>query len=60
VAAVATALFGHLRAGHDASSFVGAAEHGLLVAVVFLIAAAGAVSWLPKHARAPEAVPQPA
>jgi EmrB/QacA subfamily drug resistance transporter len=60
VAAVGTALFGNLGAGHDASSFVGAAEHGLLVALVFLIAAAGAVSWLPKHARAPEAVPQPA
>jgi MFS family permease len=60
VAAVGTALFGNLGAGHDASAFVGAAEHGLLVAVVFLIAATGAVSWLPKHARAPEAVPQPA
>jgi MFS family permease len=60
IAAVGTALFGNLGAGHDAGAFVGAAEHGLVVSVVFLVAAAGAVSWLPKHARAPQAVPLPA
>ncbi len=60
VAAVGTAVFDDLGSGHGAAAFVGAAEHGLVVAIVFLIAACGAVSWLPKHAREPEAVPQPA
>jgi MFS family permease len=60
VAAVGTALFDHLGSGHGAAAFVGAAEHGLVVAIVFLIGACGAVCWLPKHAREPQAVPQPA
>jgi hypothetical protein len=60
IAAVGTALFGNLGGGHDAAAFVGAAEHGPVVSVVFLIAATGAVSWQPKHARAPQAVPLPA
>ena len=57
VAAVGTALFDHIGSGHGAAVFVGAAEHGLVVAIVFLVAAYGAVSWLPKWAREPEAVP---
>ncbi len=52
IAAVGTVLFDRLGAGHGAGAFVGAANHALLVAVAFLIAACAAVSWLPKHARA--------
>ena len=60
VAIIGTALFDHLGSGHGAASFVGAAEHALFVVIVFLIGAASAVCWLPKHAREPESVPQPA
>jgi len=52
IAAVGTELFDHLGSGHGAAAFVGAADHGLLVAVAFLAAACTAVFWLPKHARA--------
>jgi hypothetical protein len=37
---------------HGPAAFVGAADHALLVAVAFLVAACAAVFWLPKHARA--------
>jgi hypothetical protein len=33
-------------------AFVGAADHALVVAIVFLVAACVAIFWLPKHARA--------
>jgi MFS family permease len=52
IAIVGTALFDTLGAGHGRAAFVGAADHALLVAVVFLAAACTAVFWLPKHARA--------
>jgi EmrB/QacA subfamily drug resistance transporter len=51
IAIVGTVLFDKLGSSHARAAFVGAADHGLIVAIVFLIAAAGAVSWLPKHAR---------
>jgi MFS family permease len=51
IAAVGTVLFDRLGAGHGATAFVGAANHGLLVAVGLLVAAGAAVCWLPKHAR---------
>jgi hypothetical protein len=51
IAVVGTVLFDKLGSSHARAAFVGAADHGLIVAIVFLIAAAGAVSWLPKHAR---------
>jgi EmrB/QacA subfamily drug resistance transporter len=52
IAAAGTVLFDRLGAGHGAAAFVSAADHGLLVAIAFLIAAGTAVLWLPKHARA--------
>ena len=52
IAAVGTVLFDRLGAGHGPAAFVGAADHALLVAVAFLVAACAAVFWLPKHARA--------
>ena len=52
IAAVGTVLFDHLGAERGPAAFVGAADHGLLVAVGFLVAAGAAVFWLPKHARA--------
>jgi EmrB/QacA subfamily drug resistance transporter len=52
IAAVGTVLFDQLGGGHGPAPFVGAADHGLLVAVAFLVAACTAVLWLPKHARA--------
>ena len=52
IAAVGTVLFGELGDTHGAAAFVGAADHALLVAVGFLVAACAAVFWLPKHARA--------
>jgi EmrB/QacA subfamily drug resistance transporter len=51
IAAVGTVLFDTLGAAHGPAAFVGAADHALLVAVVFLIAAGGAVCWLPRQAR---------
>jgi MFS family permease len=51
IAGVGTVLFDRLGAGHGATAFVGAADHGLLVAIAFLIAAGTAVFALPKHAR---------
>ncbi|MGZ4273975.1 MAG: MFS transporter, partial [Solirubrobacteraceae bacterium] len=51
IAVVGTVLFDSLGSGHRPAAFVGAADHALLVAVAFLIAACAAVLWLPKHAR---------
>jgi hypothetical protein len=51
IAVVGTVLFDAAGAGHGAGAFVGAADHALLVAVGFLVAAGAAVLWLPKHAR---------
>jgi hypothetical protein len=51
VAAVGTVLFNSLGDGFGPAAFVGAADHGLLVAIGFLAAAAAAVFMLPKHAR---------
>jgi len=52
IAVVGTVLFDRLGSGHGPAAFVGAADHALLVAVGFLVAACAAVFWLPKHARA--------
>jgi hypothetical protein len=52
IAAVGTELFDHLGSGHGPTAFVGAADHGLVVAVAFLVAGCAAVFWLPRHARA--------
>ncbi len=52
IAAVGTVLFAQLGGGHGPAAFVGGADHALLVSVAFLVAACGAVFWLPKHARA--------
>src|ERR1700733_8693319 len=51
IAAVGTVLFDSLGHGFGPAAFVRAADHGLLVAVGFLVCAAVAVLWLPKHAR---------
>jgi EmrB/QacA subfamily drug resistance transporter len=51
IAAVGTVLFDTLGHGFGPAAFVRAADHGLLVAIGFLVCAAVAVSWLPKHAR---------
>jgi EmrB/QacA subfamily drug resistance transporter len=52
IAAVGTVLFDQLGHGHGPVAFVGAADHALIVAIAFLVAAAVAIFWLPKHARA--------
>jgi MFS family permease len=52
IAVVGTVLFDQLGAGHGSAAFVGAADHGLLVAVALLFTSCTAVLWLPKHARA--------
>jgi EmrB/QacA subfamily drug resistance transporter len=52
IAGVGTVLFDRLGSGSGPTAFVGAADHALLVAVAFLVAACAAVFWLPKHARA--------
>jgi EmrB/QacA subfamily drug resistance transporter len=52
IAAVGTVLFDRLGSGHGPVAFVGAADHALVVAIVFLVAACVAIFWLPKHARA--------
>jgi hypothetical protein len=52
IAAVGTVPFDQLGNGHGPAAFVGAADHALLVAVAFLVAAGAAVFWPPKHARA--------
>jgi EmrB/QacA subfamily drug resistance transporter len=51
IAAVGTVLFDSLGHGFGPAAFVRAADHGLLVAIGFLVAAAGAVFLVPKHAR---------
>jgi hypothetical protein len=45
-------LFDQLGRAFGRTAFVNAADHGLLVSVGMLVAAAVAVCWLPKHARA--------
>jgi EmrB/QacA subfamily drug resistance transporter len=52
IAAVGTVLFDRLGHGHGPVAFVGAADHALIVAIAFLVAAVVAIFWLPKHARA--------
>jgi predicted MFS family arabinose efflux permease len=52
IAAVGTVLFDRLGSGHGPAAFVGAADHALVVAIVFLVAACVAIFWLPRHARA--------
>lgn len=51
IAAVGTVLFDQLGSAHGPGAFVVAADHALLVAVAFLVAAGAAVFWLPRHAR---------
>jgi MFS family permease len=51
IAVVGTVFFDQLGRGHTPLAFMGAADHALLVAVTFLLAAGAAVFWLPKHAR---------
>jgi len=52
IAAVGTVLFDQLGRAFGPAAFVSAADHGLLVSLGMLVAAALAVCWLPKHARA--------
>lgn len=52
IAVVGTVLFGVLGDGHGAAAFVRSADHALLVAVGFLVAAFAVTWWLPRHARA--------
>ena len=52
IAAVGTVFFDRLGGSHGPAAFVGAADHGLFVAVALLIAAFTAVWFVPKHARA--------
>jgi MFS family permease len=51
IAIVGTVLFDALGEGHDAAAFVDAADHGIRIAVGFLVAAFLATWWLPRHAR---------
>jgi predicted MFS family arabinose efflux permease len=51
IAVVGTVLFDQVGGGHGPLTFMGAAEHALLVAVAFLGGAGAAVFWLPKHVR---------
>jgi len=50
IAVVGTVLFDQVARGHGAAVFMGAANHALVVAIGFLVAAGLAVCWLPKHA----------
>jgi EmrB/QacA subfamily drug resistance transporter len=52
IAGAGTVLFNRLGGSSGPTAFVGAADHALLIAVAFLVAASAAVFWLPKHARA--------
>jgi EmrB/QacA subfamily drug resistance transporter len=51
IAVVGTVLFGVLGDGHGPAAFVHSADHALLVAVGFLVAAFAVTWWLPRHAR---------
>jgi MFS family permease len=51
IAVVGTVLFSRLGHGQGPLAFLGATDQALLVAVAFLVLAAAAVCWLPKHAR---------
>jgi MFS family permease len=55
IAVVGTVLFGVLGDGHGPAAFVRSADHALLVAVAFLVAAFAVTWWLPRHARAESA-----
>jgi ABC-type spermidine/putrescine transport system permease subunit I len=51
IAVVGTVLFGVLGHGHGPAAFVRSADHALLVAICFLVAAFAVTWWLPRHAR---------
>ena len=51
IAAVGTVLFETVGDGSGPAAFVAAADHALLVAVGFLVAAFPVVFWLPRHTR---------
>jgi MFS family permease len=51
IAVVGTVLFGVLGGDHGPAAFVRSADHALLVAVGFLVAAFAVAWWLPRHAR---------
>ena len=51
IALVGTVLFDRLGGRLGPGAFVDAAQHGLIVAIAFLVAAAISVLWLPRHAR---------
>lgn len=51
IAVVGTVLFGVLGDGHGPAAFVRSADHALLVAIGFLVAAFAVTWWLPRHAR---------
>jgi EmrB/QacA subfamily drug resistance transporter len=51
IAVVGTVLFGVLGRGHGPAAFARSADHALLVAVCFLVAAFAVTWWLPRHAR---------
>jgi MFS family permease len=51
IAVVGTVLFDVLGSGQGGAAFVRAADHAVLVAVAFLVAAFTVTWWLPRHAR---------
>ncbi|MEA2449026.1 MAG: hypothetical protein QOG63_958 [Thermoleophilaceae bacterium] len=51
IAVVGTVLFGVLGHGHGPAAFVRSADHALLIAICFLVAAFAVTWWLPRHAR---------
>jgi MFS family permease len=51
IAVVGTVLFSVLGDSHGPAAFVRSADHALLVAVGFLVAAFAVAWWLPRHAR---------
>ena len=51
IAAVGTVLFGALGDRHGPAAFIHSADHALLVAIGFLLAAFAVTWWLPRHTR---------
>lgn len=51
IAVVGTVLFHVLGDAHSPAAFVSAADHAILVAIAFLVAAFTVTWWLPRHAR---------